>query len=152
MTAAQSRKFIYKNSITWQGEKRGFLAAGDKPGFPIATPPEFRGHAGVWSPEDLFVASVNGCIMTTFLHYAERKGLELLSYETEAEGILERVENQFRFSGITVKPVIAVKDNGDIQRAGDFLVLAEKGCLISNSIKARITVIPEIKQGVDKCR
>ena len=89
----KSKKFIYKNSIKWQAEKRGLLSSLDKPNIEVATPPEFRGHVGIWSPEDLFVTSVNSCIMTTFLYYAERESVEFLSYESEAEGILEEVEN-----------------------------------------------------------
>ncbi len=73
----KSKKFIYKNSINWLAEKRGLLSSLGKPNIEVATPPEFRGHVGIWNPEDLFVASVNSCIMTTFLYYAERERISL---------------------------------------------------------------------------
>jgi len=62
----------------------------------------------MWTLEELFVASVNICIKTTLLHYAQRDNFEFLRYESEAEGILEMVENQFVFSEIKVKPKIVV--------------------------------------------
>ncbi|MBI3191832.1 MAG: OsmC family protein, partial [Pedosphaera parvula] len=54
--------------------------------FRVASPPEFKGEAGVWTPEDLFVAAVNVCTMTTFAAFAQRLNLPVLSYRCEAEG------------------------------------------------------------------
>ena len=145
MADFKSKKFVYKNSVKWKGQKRGLLSAIDKSAFEVATPPEFKGHAGIWSPEDLFVVAVNTCIMTTFLYYAEKGRVEFLNYESEAEGVLDRVGNQFMFSTVTVKPRITVKHGVDIEKAYRLIELSEKNCLISNSIKTNVTVFPEIK-------
>ncbi len=141
----KTKQFIYRNSLKWQGQRRGLLSSIGKPDIEIATPPEFKGHPGIWTPEELFVASVNTCIMTTFLHYVNKQGLGLISYESEAEGTLERVGNQFMFSGIKIKPKIAVSSDEDIQKAREFMALAENNCLISNSIKAKVEVNAQIK-------
>jgi len=141
----ESKKFIYKNSIRWQGEKQGLLFSNGKPDIKIATPPEFRGHSGIWTPEDLFVASVNSCIMTTFLYYAEKQGLEFVSYKSQAEGVLEWKEGRLIFSEIKVKPLVFVKRNSDIQKVKEIVELSEKSCLISNSIKCEVKVLPEMK-------
>lgn len=144
MAEIKSKQFIYKNFIKWQAEKKGLLLSSGKPNLEVATPPEFRGHAGIWSPEDLLVASVNSCIMTTFLHYAEKEKVEFLSYESEGEGILERVDNTFMISKIKIKPKILIKNNSDTQKVKDLIELSEKSCLISNSIKSKVEVFPEI--------
>ena len=144
----KSKKFAYETTVTWKEEKKGLLCSFGKETIKIATPPEFQGHEGMWSPEDLFVASVNVCIKTTFLHYAQKNNFEFLSYESKAEGVLERVGDQFLFSEIKVMPKIAVKSNTQIQKAKEFIVLAEKNCLISNSIKSKVEVMPEIKVGI----
>lgn len=151
----KSRRFIYKNSIKWQSEKRGLLSSFDKPDIEFATPPEFKGHVGIWSPEDLFVASVNTCIMSTFFYYAQRENLEILSYESQAQGILERRENQstpplraeagFIFTEIKLRPFILIKEDSDILKTKNLLELSEKRCLISNSIKSKVEVTPEIR-------
>lgn len=144
MGKIKSRKFIYKNSVKWQEKKRGLLSSLDKSNIEVATPPEFRGHSGIWTPEDLFVAAVNSCIMTTFLHYAEKEGLKFLSYESEAEGVLERVNTQFTFSHITVRSKITVASGDQEQKTRELMKLSENGCLISNSIKSSVKVILEI--------
>jgi len=141
----KSRSFIYKNSIKWQSEKKGLLSSFGKPDIEVATPPEFKGHPGFWTPEDLFVASVNSCIMTTFLYYAEKQGIELVSYKSQAEGVLEFKEGRLIFIKIKVKPLIFVKRDSDIQKTKKMIELAEKNCLISNSIKCEVKVLPEIK-------
>jgi len=141
----ESKKFIYKNSIKWQSEKRGLLSSFDKPDIEVATPPEFRGHPGIWAPEDLFVASVNSCIMTTFLYYAQKEGIGFLSYESQAEGVLEWIEGRLIFSEIKVKPLVFIRQNSDLQKVKAILEASEKSCLISNSIKCEVKVLPEIK-------
>ena len=141
----KAKKFVYRTYIKWHSAKRGFLSSLDKPDIAVATPPQFRGHAGIWTPEELFIASVNSCIMTTFLYYAERKSVEFLSYESETEGVLERAENQFIFSAIKVRPKVTVASSDKAERVKELIELSEKNCLISNSIKSKVRVLPEIK-------
>ena len=89
----KSRKFLYRTNVSWIEEKKGYLCSEGKPTIEVSTPPEFKGHEGMWTPEELFVASVNICIKTTFLHYAEKNGFKFLSYQSHAEGTLEKVDN-----------------------------------------------------------
>lgn len=140
----RKRKFVYRTTVSWIEEKKGLLCSAGKPTIEVATPPEFKGHEGMWTPEELFIASINICIKTTFLHYAQRDNFEFLSYESEAEGMLETIGNQFMFSEIKVRPKISIKSSGQIEKAKELIALAEKNCLISNSIKTKVEVIPEI--------
>jgi organic hydroperoxide reductase OsmC/OhrA len=140
----KSRKFIYRTTVSWTEEKKGVLCSSGKPTIEVSTPPEFKGHEGMWTPEELFVASVNICIKTTFLHYAQRDNFEFLSYESGAEGVLERVENRFMFSEIKIKPKIVVTLASQIEKAKELIELSEKNCLITNSIKSKVEVISEI--------
>ncbi|MBP2678710.1 MAG: putative Peroxiredoxin OsmC, partial [Deltaproteobacteria bacterium] len=84
----RAKSYRYTISVRWTGEKKGSMTVSGKPPVEVATPPEFKGHEGIWSPEDLYVASVNACIMTTFLAFAGRAGLAFEEYESEAEGLL----------------------------------------------------------------
>jgi len=141
----KNKKFTYKTTVTWNEEKKVFLSSFGKQTIEISAPAEFKGRAGVWTPEDLFIASVNACIKTTFLHYAQREHFDFLTYESEAEGILEKVENKIMFSEIKVMPKITVASDNQIEKAKDLMGLAEKNCFISNSIAAKVIVYPEIK-------
>ncbi|MBN1353783.1 MAG: OsmC family protein [Candidatus Omnitrophica bacterium] len=142
-----NRRFIYRTEVSWTEEKKGILCSPGKPSIEVATPPEFKGHEGMWTPEELFVASVNICIKTTFLHYARKSDFKFLSYESGAEGILENTGGQFMFSLIKVRPRIKVGSESQIEKAKELIELSEKNCLISNSIKSKVEVEPEISTG-----
>ena len=141
------KKYVFKRELNWSGFKRGSLSSPGKLNIGVATPPEFNGEEGYWSPEELLLSAVDSCVMTTFLHYAERKKIEFKTYESEAEGILERIDDQFMFSKIMVRPKISVKSEDQIDKVRELMTIAENNCFISNSIKSTIEVIPEIKAG-----
>ena len=136
----KSKVYMYQTAVKWTEQRKGVMSCAGKPEVQVATPPEFKGHEGIWSPEDLFVASVNVCLMTTFLAVAERAGLAFSSYESTAEGRLELVEGKFQFTGITLKPTITLKSDADAGKAKELIEKAEANCLISNSMKATVTL------------
>ena len=142
------KKYVFKTKLRWSGFKRGSLSSPGKLNIGIATPPEFNGEEGYWSPEELLLSAVDSCVMTTFLAYAERKKVDFGTYESETEGVLERMDNQFMFSKITVKPKISVKSEEQIDKIKQLMILAEKDCFISNSVKSEIKVMSKITAGI----
>ena len=140
----RSKVYTYRTAVKWTEQKKGTITSEGKPDIQVATPPEFKGHEGIWSPEDLYVASANICLMTTFLAVAERAGLAFTSYHCEAEGRLELVEGKFQVTVITLRPQIALQSGSDAAKAKELIEKAEANCLISNSMKTRITLEPTI--------
>jgi peroxiredoxin-like protein len=137
--------YFYETEVEWMGERRGDLRAPGLPTLEVAAPPEFKGHAGIWSPEHLYVASVNACFMITFLAVAELSKLELASFTCRARGRLEREEGRgYRITGIMLKPKLVLRHDRDAERAARILEKAEKNCLISNSINTAVGLEPEI--------
>ena len=99
----------------------------------VATPPEFpKGIPGIWSPEHLFTASVNSCFMTTFLAIAENSGK------------LEESEGKYMMTEVNLKPQVTLHDESQRERALRVLDKAEAACLITNSIKSKVTMEPLI--------
>jgi peroxiredoxin-like protein len=141
----KSKVYMYQTAVKWTEQRKGVMSCVGKPEVQVATPPEFKGHEGIWSPEDLFVASANVCLMTTFLAMAERAGLAFSSYESTAEGRLELVEGKFQFTTITIRPSITLKAGGDVVQAKELIEKAERNCLISNSMKATMRLEPVIR-------
>ncbi len=141
----KSKVYHYQTTVKWTEQRKGVMSCDGKPEIQVATPPEFKGHEGIWSPEDLFVASANICLMTTFLAVAERAGLAFSAYESTAKGRLELVEGQFQFTAITIRPSITLKSGEDAVKARELIEKAERNCLISNSMKATITLEPVIR-------
>ena len=138
----RAKSYRYSTSVQWTGEKKGALTAVGKPSVEVGTPPEFKGHEGIWSPEDLFVASVNVCILSTFLAFAGRAGIAFEKYESEAEGLLEFVGDRFVFTKIIVRPRIALRPGEERAKAEEILHQAERSCLISNSIRTEVVLEP----------
>lgn len=143
----KSRVYTYRTSVRWTEQRKGVISCAGKPDVQVATPPEFKGHEGIWSPEDLFVASVNVCTMSTFLAFADRAGYKFHGYESEAEGRLELVDGKFQFTSVILRPRLTLAPGGDPVKAKEFLEKAESHCLISNSIKASVTLVPTIIEG-----
>ncbi|MDH4301363.1 MAG: OsmC family protein, partial [Nitrospira sp.] len=84
-------------------------------------------------------------LMTTFLAVAERAGLAFSSYESTAEGRLELVNGKLQFTAITIRPSITLKSEEDVVKAKELIEKAERNCLISNSMKATVTLEPVIR-------
>lgn len=136
----------YRTNVQWNVQRKGTLGAEGFPTFEVATPPEFPGgHAGIWSPEHLFVASAEVCLMTTFLAIAEKSRLEFVAYSSEAEGVLEKSDEGLQVTRIVIYPRIAVAREEDIEKALKLIEKAEGYCLISNSMKTEVSIEPKIE-------
>ncbi|MBW6517735.1 MAG: OsmC family protein [ANME-2 cluster archaeon] len=133
---------FYESSLRWGREKMGtvsFFQEG-KPEIIVATPPEFGGHEGIITPEDLFVAAANVCFMTTFLGTAANMGVNLISYESTATGTLEKVDKLRVFTKIVLRPRVEAEESEEqILR---MLEHAKKRCIAANSMKSEVTIEP----------
>jgi peroxiredoxin-like protein len=140
----KSKVFHYDAHVRWDSEKRGVLKLEGKPELDVASPPEFRGHPGIWTPEDLLVSAVNSCTMMTFLSAAARNELSLVSYECDATGTLEMAEGTFRFTRIVLRPRIVVKRPEDCEYAHAVFMEAEAGCIVTKSLRAEVEGEPQV--------
>lgn len=139
------KSFTYQNNVRWLGTRAAILSGDGKPHLRLASPPEFKGEANVWTPEDLFVAAVNMCTLTTFASFAQRLGLPIDEYTSEAEGTLEFSEGRYRFTKIVLRPTIVVADGAALNRTALVLEDAHRACLVANSITAEVVIEPDIQ-------
>ena len=49
----RSKVYTYHTSVAWTAQRKGVISYAGKPDLQIAPPPEFKGHDGIWLPEDL---------------------------------------------------------------------------------------------------
>ena len=139
------KTFRYTNSLVWDRARRGNTSAPGKPQIEVGSPPEFKGEPGVWCPEELLVAALNGCLMLTFISLAQSKGVQFVAYESAAEGLLENVEGKYLISEVSVRPSLIVKSAADLEAARSIMGQVEEHCFISNSIKAKVTLTPQFR-------
>ncbi len=138
------KTFTYQTNVEWTLERQGSLQSDGKPEMTVSSPPEFKGIAGIWTPEDLFVAALEICEMTTCLSFGGRKDIPLRSYKSSAEGVLENVDGKYRFTKITVTPVIVVGNSWTKEQVEEIVKTAHDNCLIGNSTTAEVLVVPTI--------
>lgn len=136
--------FYYDTKVEWKEGRTGNLFSEGFPDIRVATPPEFKGVSGIWTPEHLYVSSVNICLMTTFLAIAENFHLTFSNYSCEGRGKLERVEGKFMISEIELHPTITVDSERERKKALRVIEKSENACLISNSIKTKVILTPEV--------
>ena len=135
----------YTTAIRWAQDRKGVLSSQGMPDIEVATPPEFPGgHPGIWSPEHMFVAAAEICLMTTFLAIAEKSKLEFIKYSSEAVGTLEKTEAGFLMTRILIRPKVVVPKETRADRVMKIVEMAEKHCLISNSMKTEVSIDPQI--------
>jgi len=142
---------VYNVTIEWDKERKGVICSPELTRdkgicIEVATPPEFpKGMPGIWSPEHLFTAAVSSCLMTTFLAIAENSKLEFISFTCNSKGKLEQVNGKMMMSEVVLEPKVVIPYEKDRERAVRILQKAEAACLISNSVKSKILMEPEVE-------
>ena len=138
--------YYYNVDINWENSRKGIVCSPElnkknSVCIEVATPPEFpKGIEGIWSPEHLFVAAISGCLMTTFLAIAENSTLEFESFSCKAKGKLENVKGIVMMSEILLEPKVVIHSESFISKAIRIVKKAEDACLISHSVKSKITM------------
>ena len=142
---SETPPYFYETEIEWTGDKDMKLSGGKLPAIAAGAPPEFKGREENWSPEHLFVASMNSCYALTLLAIAEFSKVSVISLSSTARGKLEKVQGGgYQITEIVVKPRIVISSATDLARMPRILEKAKENCFVSNSIKSAITVEPEI--------
>lgn len=146
-TGVMETTHIYNVDIHGTGLKTGSLGSPESlPPLFVASPPEFGGATGMWSPEHLFVAAVSSCLMTTFRSIADMSGLEVVAYSDSASGTLARGnDGLYDMTEITLRPRVVIADPVKADRALRLLEKAEKVCLISRSIRSEVHLEPAVE-------
>ena len=145
-----SRTATYNTTVRWTGDHWGHLVMGNGPEMKFSAPPDAHGHAGVFTPEDAFVAAANTCIMMMFIWATERFKLTLLSYECRSEGTkLIELDRTEIFTRLRFQPRIRIAAAGESRaaievRAKRALQAAQKYSLVANSVKSEIVMEPEL--------
>jgi len=137
-------RMVFGNAVKWQGGRKGMLSTRNDGRLEVSTPPEFSGVEGYWSPEKLFLASINSCLMTTFLYFAEKLSVPFVGYESGIEGEVNLRQGRLLFTRITVRPHVRVSEKSQEQTVAEVVKKSGKYCLVSASVATEIQVRPTI--------
>ena len=142
-----TQEHFYDVSVKWTKDREGTMTSEVLENeIEVDTPPQFaNGIEGIWSPEHLFVAAINSCLMTTFLAIAENSKLAFKTFDSKAVGKLELVEDKYLMSEVVLSPVVVIPNESDKEKAMRLLQKSEAACLISNSVKSKVTLQATVK-------
>jgi organic hydroperoxide reductase OsmC/OhrA len=138
------KSFTYRTASQWTSGRSGVVTSEGKHAVLASSPPEFKGEPGRWTPEDLFVAAIDLCTMTTFTAFAQRLKIPVISYQSEAEGTLEFVDDGYRFTRVVLRPRIMVAEPAAVATAEKAMHDAHESCLVARSVRAEVTIEPTI--------
>lgn len=144
---------LYNVNVTWDRDRKGIMCSPElnangstESCIEVATPPQFpKGIPFIWSPEHLFTAAVSSCFMTTFLSIAENSRLEFKSFSCESSGKLDQEAGKFQMTEVILKPRLVITKPEDREKALRILAKTEVNCLITNSIKSKVSMTPVLE-------
>ena len=109
-------------------------------GAPGNVPAQFSSETSV-DPEEMFVASLASCHMLWFLDLSRRAGVEILSYEDKAEGLMGKTAaGRTAIVTVTLRPKVECK--GDAGLLAELHHKAHEACFIANSVTTEVVVEP----------
>ena len=147
----------YAITVTWTGNtgpgtvsSRSYsrdheISAAGPPTIAGSSDPAFRGDAGRWNPEQLYMASISECHMLWYLDLAARAGVVVTAYEDHPTGVMVVEPNGAgQFESVTLNPVVTISAESDPvaaeqihDRVGDYCFIARS---IATPIHHRVTV------------
>ncbi len=134
-------------TASYEGYERSYtINSENKPTILASSAPGFRGDAGKYNPEDLFISALSSCHMLTYLHLCADNGIEVVKYTDKASAKLKTyVNGKGYFEHITLAPHIIVTNPEHIQKAIALHQKANKLCFLANSLHFPIKHIPTVE-------
>jgi len=129
---------LFKNSLEKKGNSSAVTSMSGVKDTAVGPPAEYGGSPETLNPEELFVASINSCIMLVFYHFADKFGLRINLYRSDAEGQVEKTREGLRFTRVSVRAEVELDDDSQAEKVQEAAELAEKYCLVSNSVSCPV--------------
>jgi len=142
-----TEEMTYQIDLKWNEGRIGTVSSPNlDQAITCATPPEFNGGVpNIWSPEHFYGAAINSCFMTTFLAIAEMSRVAFESFECKTIINLKQIERKYMITQAEISPVIKLADpEKDSERISKVLEKTKANCLVTNSMKTEVTIIPTI--------
>jgi len=128
------RTKIFKNTVFQEVNKSAKTVFSGPGKMEVGPASEFGGSPETLNPEEMFVAAINACLMTTFFYFVRKLNVEISSYYSEAEGHVEKQADGFRFTNVGVRAKVTLQQPDIAEKARELGKLAEKYCLVSRSV------------------
>jgi organic hydroperoxide reductase OsmC/OhrA len=142
----------YTVRLAGSASGHAILTADGLPELRTAPPLEFDGPGDAWSPEHLLLAAAQTCFLFTLRVVARTSRVEFLTYEVEAEGIVDRADRATRFTEIVLRARLELGPGVDRDRARRAVDKAEHACLVSASLATPVRLELELGESASTAR
>ena len=156
MSAAHSDQHHFESRLVWTGATKGGTTSYEsysreyrldiegKPSIRGSAAPPFRGDVALPNPEELLVGALSACHFLSYAALCARGGVNLVSYEDDAEGTMERVDGVLRFTEVVLHPKVSIAPGSDSEKARALHAKAHSICFIANSVNFPVRNEPTI--------
>lgn len=131
---------IYKVSAQATTEGDVILESAGLPKIASQPPAEFGGPGDRWSPESLLAAAVADCFVLSFRAIAAASKVSFEELLVDVDGTLDMVDKQMKFTGVQIQAQLKIADEAITVKAERLLQMAEKSCLITNSLNCDVSL------------
>jgi organic hydroperoxide reductase OsmC/OhrA len=152
-----SHTHTYRATLIWEGSTSEGYHRYDRTHIvevpPAATPltlsgdPAFKGDSARPNPEQLLLAAASSCQLLSFLAYAARSRIEVLTYTDDAEAVMPEDDLPMRITRITLRPRITVGPGANVDRVYRLVDKAHDECYIANTLNAEVRIEAEVREG-----
>ena len=139
------RTYIFKNTVSRNLNEPAKVIFSRPGEMEIGAAVEFGGSGQGLNPEEMFVTAINSCLMNTFFYFTQKFKIDILSYNSQASGQLEKQSDGFRFTNVEVKAKVQLLEEKFAEKVQEAGQLAEKYCLVSKSVACSVNYQLEIE-------
>jgi organic hydroperoxide reductase OsmC/OhrA len=132
---------LYRATVAWDGDRddlRAHTVTLAQQRLAASSAPERGGDPAKADPEQVLVAAASACHMLWFLDFSRRQRLRVLSYEDEAEGVMDGR----RFVRVVLRPAIEFEREPEPEVLSQLHERAHEACFIANSLNCPVEVEP----------
>ena len=125
---------VYNAQVEWDGKTGGTATATEGRTVVFDTPKTYGGNGNGICPDELFVSSVLGCLMNTFLDFQRKTNLEVISIDLHGAATAKFDSEGYQIVGLKIGGVVVVHPD-EIEFGERALVMMKKYCHITRTIK-----------------
>jgi organic hydroperoxide reductase OsmC/OhrA len=130
----------YRATVAWDGDRedlRAHTITLAEQRLAASSAPERGGDPSKADPEQLLVAAASACHMLWFLDFSRRERARVLSYEDEAEGVMDSRS----FVRVVLRPAIEFEEEPEPDLVRRLHQRAHDACFIANSLNCPVEVV-----------
>ena len=143
-------KHLFKAKLNWISSPKKYskthtIAIEGKEILDVSAAKVFKGDPALHNPEDLLLSAVVSCHMMSYLYVCSQNGIEVVSYQDNAEADLEvSLNGSGRITAIRLYPKVGIRQKDRMEEALDLHKKANELCFIANSCNFPIFHFPKL--------